>query len=285
VAHIARKRYVSPGGRQGFDGTEQEARHQAVTLGSMLCIDRTYALEVAPGRLPLAHSLHRPDETLSQFARLIARVQRLTTVSYSFSKRSTIMISRIACRLLLGTIIPAFCYTPAVVLPEEPASAPQSKPDEQAAEGFTRLHTMAIRGDVATAKKLVEAGADVNAPQAKFKGAPLQYAAAGGRVEFIKFLLKHEAVVDSVDANGRTPLIWAAQEGKTEAVKALLDADANIGAANDGGWTPLHYAMSYGHEATAQLLLERGASKDLLNRDGKTPLDVKGANVKADKDG
>ena len=150
--------------------------------------------------------------------------------------------------------------------------------------GFTELHLAAMRGDAAAVGKLLDSGVGANPRQAEFGGTPLQYAAAAGHVKVVERLLKHEAEVDAVDANGRTPLIWAAMKGQTEAARLLLDADANIGAANVGGWTPLHYTMSYGHEATTRLLLDRGASKELLNRQGKTPLDVKGTNVEAKED-
>jgi len=163
--------------------------------------------------------------------------------------------------------------------PTEPA-----KTEQPAKSGFSELHLAAMRGDAAAVEKLLKAGADVNSPQQEFRGTPLQYAAAKGHVEVVRALIKHDAKIDAVDANGRTPLIWAAMQGQTEAARLLLDATANIGAANDGGWTPLHYAMSYGHRETAQLLLKRGASSELLNRQGQTPLDVIDTNVKKEDD-
>jgi ankyrin repeat protein len=188
----------------------------------------------------------------------------------------------------LGVVLVVLIGAVGVSRADEPsADKPGEKPAGDAAavvNGFTKLHFAAMRGDVAEGKRLLESGADINAPQAEFRGAPLQYAASHGHLEFVQLLISHDAKVDSVDANGRTPLMWAAMKGHTKIVATLLDSGANIGQGNNGRWTPLHYSMSYGHDETSELLLKRGASDTLTNVQNKTPIDVKGTNVKKAED-
>jgi len=146
-------------------------------------------------------------------------------------------------------------------------------------QGFALLHRAAIGGDVARVIKLLESGADVNVRQAKFHGAPLQYAATWGHVEVVRVLLDHQAKVDATDTAGRTPLMWAAMEGKTKTVRLLLDRDANVNASAKGAWTPLHYAVDRGRAEMAQLLIDRGADVAARNSLGKTPREL-GGNLK-----
>jgi ankyrin repeat protein len=86
----------------------------------------------------------------------------------------------------------------------------------------------------------------------------LQIAAFKGDVDSARLLLEAGA-----DPNGQTPetpaaLLLAAGEGKAEIVQTLLDAGADVNM-RAGRWTALDVASERGHEAVRKMLLERGA--------------------------
>jgi ankyrin repeat protein len=88
------------------------------------------------------------------------------------------------------------------------------------------LARAAEQGDAAAVKRLIAAGADVNARD-----------------------------------GGSTPLIYAARSGDTGVVGALLDAgaDANARDCASWGWTPLIHALHKYRSDAARTLVERGA--------------------------
>ena len=139
-------------------------------------------------------------------------------------------------------------------------------------EGFSKLHRAAIGGHLDDARKLLEAGADVNVRQGTFFGTPLQYAASSGHADMIKLLIEYEAKLEAADSHGRTPLMWAATNGRSDAARALLVAGAQVNAATEGGWTPLHYAAQAGHIDVAKLLIQHDARVDATRSQGNTPL-------------
>lgn len=101
---------------------------------------------------------------------------------------------------------------------------------------------------------------------------PLHFAAKGGHVEAILFLLKNGAEIDATDFDGKTPLMWAAYPGHIPAVDALLDNGANINHRNSIDWTTLHWAVQGNHLQLVKRLLERGAEESLAHGGILTPL-------------
>ena len=90
------------------------------------------------------------------------------------------------------------------------------------------------RGDVAAAKKALDAGAKPDAP------AP----------------------------NGEKPLVLAAAAGGEEIVALLLDRGAPVDGASEAGNTALMHAAACGHHQIVRLLLRRGAGIAHKNRWG-----------------
>ncbi len=97
-------------------------------------------------------------------------------------------------------------------------------------------------GDDTGLKKLLTAGADVNAPAADGKYAgktPLHCAIYNKHLEEARLLLQFGAKINAVDAEGGTPLHLAAQMEDVEAIKFLLSKGAAVNALDAQGKTPL----------------------------------------------
>ena len=162
------------------------------------------------------------------------------------------------------------------------------------------------RGGAATAKVLLDAGADINARD-KFDDAALGLATWRGKREFVDLLLEKGAAVPapgeqwgrlvsmsastglpnlfvrltkdgpnlaSVDAFKNSLLHEAARGGAAEIVDALLGMGFNPSTKDSYGWTPLHYAALDGRLSAVQKLAERGAPLGARTIAGQTAWNV-----------
>jgi uncharacterized protein len=121
--------------------------------------------------------------------------------------------------------------------------------------GWTPLHHAAFGNNVAVAKVLLEAGADVNAvAQNRFANTPLQVSLLNRGNEVARVLVAAGADVNVRMSEGFVALHEAAVSGNDEAVRMLLAAGADRDAASPGGRTPLDEALKNKHESTANLL-------------------------------
>lgn len=87
----------------------------------------------------------------------------------------------------------------------------------------TPLMIASLRGNLDLVKTLVFRGADVN----KTGWAPLHYAASGGHIPVMKFLLDKNAYIDATSPSGNTPLMMATLYGSDESVSFLLAQGAD----------------------------------------------------------
>jgi ankyrin repeat protein len=182
----------------------------------------------------------------------------------------------------------------------------------EAKGGMTPLLYAARDGRLAAARRLIDAGADLELPDANGIR-PLLMAALNNKMDVARLLLSKGANVNADDFWGRTPL-WAAVEYRNldmnnvevEApkdngvdrgpilvfIKELIDAGANVNARtrelppprrwlyslNDVSWvdftgqTPFLRAALSGDTATMKLLVQRGADPNLPTLAGTTPL-------------
>jgi hypothetical protein len=109
-------------------------------------------------------------------------------------------------------------------------------------------------GDVATIKRLVAEGMDVNVQAARSRG---EAAPQGGTARACGCGTSAGGVgADKYvsDADGWRPLHVAAWQGQVAVVTTLVELGANIGAVLDSGETPLQLSIRYGHHHVAQVL-------------------------------
>jgi ankyrin repeat protein len=128
------------------------------------------------------------------------------------------------------------------------------------ADGTTPLQVAAFEGDLAAAKRLVQAGANVRASNTYGVNA-LQLAADSSNTELIALLLKAGADPDSPNADGETALHLVARAGDVRAAKLLLQAGAKVDPRETfGGQTPLMWAAARRHADMVELLASKGAN-------------------------
>lgn len=113
----------------------------------------------------------------------------------------------------------------------------------------------AERGDVATLKRLLDAGSPVNARDGRGRNAVLA-ATEGGHVEAARLLISRGADVNAQDAIRNSAFLLAGARGHTEIVRLALKAGADLKLTNRYGGTALIPACHYGHVETVKVLLE-----------------------------
>ncbi|KAH6880827.1 ankyrin repeat protein [Thelonectria olida] len=130
--------------------------------------------------------------------------------------------------------------------------------------GRTALQAASERGHVHLVRRLLELGADVNAPPSATSGCTaLQAAAAAGYMTILKLLLQHGADINGAPARhkGYTALQGACFRGHIEVVDLLLQEGADIHALGGiyGDGMALHAAAEKGRVDILQRLLTAGA--------------------------
>ena len=118
----------------------------------------------------------------------------------------------------------------------------------------------AIRaGDRATALKMMQEGADVNAAQADGT-TPLQWATYRNDLELVKALLARGAKAKVTNSFGASPLSEAVKIANLDLVTQLLKAGADVESPNADGQTVLMLAARNGSVEIARALLKYGAN-------------------------
>jgi ankyrin repeat protein len=139
------------------------------------------------------------------------------------------------------------------------------------------LRSAAATNDVAAAKRLVAAGADVNAKNTQQESAYL-LAASEGSPGVLELALAHGAIVDDKDSFNGTALIRAAERGHAHIVGLLLRAGNAKDHVNRLGWQAIHEAVWLGkgderYAATIRTLIAGGVQLDRPDTaNGLTPL-------------
>ena len=141
-----------------------------------------------------------------------------------------------------------------------------------------QLIKAAWANDVRRARRLIEAGADVNDKDDTEQSAYL-IAASEGYLDLLDLTLRNGADPGSLDGFRGTGLIRAAERGHADIVGRLLQAGIDVDHVNDLGWTALHEAIILGDGSqryvdTVRLLVAGGADLELPSRrDGVAPIE------------
>jgi len=148
------------------------------------------------------------------------------------------------------------------------ASTPENSPaamETRDTDGNTALLRAVNSGDTFEVRRLVEAGADVNA--ANNSGVtPLMNAGGMGNKEAVELLIKKGANVNHRTPGNYTPLMQAALVGQMEIVKIFLDAGADPAVKDTGGRTAADYADEHKHNDIVQLLKEKIPAKSAAKK-------------------
>jgi ankyrin repeat protein len=91
-----------------------------------------------------------------------------------------------------------------------------------------------------------------------------------GDSDIVGMLLKHGAVFDSAENNGRSPVVVSVRDDLM--LKTLLDGGVDPDMAGNDGVPPLHYAVTLQNTNAVSLLLEAGAAINAVDREGRTAL-------------
>jgi ankyrin repeat protein len=125
-------------------------------------------------------------------------------------------------------------------------------------------------GNLDVVKFLIEKGLDVRA-RSKSGWTALFSASAGGNLDVVKFLVEEGLDAKARDKIGGTVLMAAALSGNNpEVVRLLIDKGADVNAQDSLGWTALMVAAYQGKLEIVKLLIEKGAD---VNAQENTDLD------------
>jgi ankyrin repeat protein/L-ascorbate metabolism protein UlaG (beta-lactamase superfamily) len=138
-------------------------------------------------------------------------------------------------------------------------------------ENQTLLHIACWRSKQDMFRLLVQKGVAVNALNNE-RWTALHLVSTFGNLAAAKILLAAKAEVNARTVDGLFPLFMAAKEGRKDMVLELLAAGAKADATlPDSGLSPLHLASAQGYGAIADALLAKGADANAKDKWNHTP--------------
>ncbi|KAI1135696.1 hypothetical protein F5Y05DRAFT_168773 [Hypoxylon sp. FL0543] len=150
--------------------------------------------------------------------------------------------------------------------------------DVNAPEGWA-IQTAAAEGHYDVVVELLKHGADVNAftKNENFEaGTALQGACEAGKTDIVSLLLEHNANPNLGGGEDAPPILAAAMRAEEDILELLVKAKAQLDVigGTDPSATPLISAAAYMPRSSLQLLLDAGADINLPDNDGDTALIV-----------
>jgi ankyrin repeat protein len=182
-----------------------------------------------------------------------------------------------------GSPLPTPSPTPAenTNLPPAVTSTPVVGPDELAARERLALKNIPFNeaafaravdeGDTGSVDLFLAAGMSPDVRDGA-GGTALIGAAARGRNDISRKLLRGGADVNARDADGSTALMQSAAGGHQETTEVLLAAGADLNLRDNKGQTALIRAAARGHADVVRKLIRSGARLDVRDRGGRDAL-------------
>jgi hypothetical protein len=144
-------------------------------------------------------------------------------------------------------------------------------PFASAQQGETvTLHEAALRNNIEALQRHIDAGTDLDKPDARGNTA-LGRASASGRTEAMDLLIKSGANVNAPSA-GVPPLVLVTLQRRLDLVTLLLDNGADVNGKDDAGRTALIVAAENALFEAVELLVGKGADVNASDKRGTTPL-------------
>eukprot|EP01105_Mastigella_eilhardi_P000961 TRINITY_DN1120_c0_g1_i1.p1 TRINITY_DN1120_c0_g1~~TRINITY_DN1120_c0_g1_i1.p1 ORF type:complete len:1221 (-),score=409.90 TRINITY_DN1120_c0_g1_i1:38-3700(-) len=138
--------------------------------------------------------------------------------------------------------------------------------------GNAPLHTAIMHNNITAVKKLLAAGANIDA-QNHAGDVPLHLAVQYGDPAIVSLLVHSKANLDLRNNDGNTPMHLAIVEGTEVTAAALAAQGARLDIKDAEGNTALHLACNAGYSAaTIALMLQKSAKPTLENNLGETAL-------------
>jgi ankyrin repeat protein len=170
---------------------------------------------------------------------------------------------------------------------DRPQASKKEDVNRRNPDGSTPLQWAVYNGDLAEAKRLLRAGADVKLAN-KYGATPMSLAAEVGNADMLALLVEAGANADSPNPDGQTALLAVARTGNVKAAQILLNAGATVDAKEKwGGQTALMWASARRHPEMMQLLISKGADVNArsIDRDYQRHIQAEGRPKSLDSGG
>ena len=145
-------------------------------------------------------------------------------------------------------------------------------PTAKDAHGCSVMHYAAAGGCVDTLKYILKNGGNMNDKGSNYSdGYTVMMAAAyGGSVEAMKFILANGGTMTDKDKDGHNVMMAAARGGSVEAMKFILAKGGNMADKDNSGWTAMMYALKEGSVEAMKFVLDNGGSLTEKDNSGYT---------------